>query len=289
MKVEVSEDERKSRHRNTEKQRRQRINNAVNDIQRLCHCKKSDKAAILQTAVKCLKRDTTLRSQLQRMEKENEELEKQLQELKEKGAFQVSDNSDKPPLPTNNENFVDFRRIFHKNGMPMCIASLDMRVLDMNQKFADMIGYEPATMTDLAITCTQLSPVEDFHKLFELMQRLLSGQDDVGQMVKKMKTLKGTEFDVVATFMMIRDDQGQPQYVMVTSMPIAPQVDSLDAPLATMTPSIALGGDAFNPGWEPLSTLEFENAQGNVKMADSPNEASSNMSGDSESVTGFGF
>ncbi len=53
--------------------------------------------------------------------------------------------------------------------MPMCIISLDMRILDLNASFAELIELTPENATELS--CTILSPVHDYHKLFAVMQK----------------------------------------------------------------------------------------------------------------------
>jgi PAS domain S-box-containing protein len=237
---------RKSKHRYTERRRRQRINEAVGQIQTLLNCSKTDKAGVLMQAAKALKRDRGLESQVRALEDENAELREQLQRLSVQPNHAhpptpnvASADSKAPPLVNGR---INFDTVYRQNGMPMCIATLEMQVIDMNAAFARMIGA-PENGDMGPVTCMRLSPVEDFYKLFNVMQRLMSGEQQAGQMVKRMKTLAGREFDVLTTLVLVRED-GAPKYVMATVMPLkdtalatTPQLQPMSVPSASSVAS----------------------------------------------------
>lgn len=115
--------------------------------------------------------------------------------------------------------------------VPMCIATLDMKVVDMNERFASLIGTHRGASN---LTCLELSPVQDFHKLYALMQRsdarmrvtavplrqhrLMSGQDRYGECTKALKTVDGRVIQVHTTLMLVYEN-GEPKYILARVMP----------------------------------------------------------------------
>ncbi len=104
-----------------------------------------------------------------------------------------------------------FRTVFAGAPVGMGIASMDGRILEVNQSLADLLGYEPADL--LGMNVFQFSDDQDDPTgVAQYREGLMHGKVDQVRMEKRMLRRDGEEVWTQATASLIRDEDGNPRY-----------------------------------------------------------------------------
>ncbi|MEW6613752.1 MAG: PAS domain S-box protein [Pseudomonadota bacterium] len=125
---------------------------------------------------------------LQESEREKAELASMAQSLREREAL--------------------FRATFHQAAVGMAHAALDGRLLEVNRKLCDILGYRCEDL--LQITFRELTHPEDLERELELRRRLLNGDGQSYTLEKRYIHKDGRTIWANVTVSLVRASDGQP-------------------------------------------------------------------------------
>ncbi|GAA4562347.1 cyclic Di-GMP phosphodiesterase RmdA [Micromonospora coerulea] len=105
-----------------------------------------------------------------------------------------------------------FRAVFTGAAIGIGIAGTDGRVIEVNQSFADMLGY---TVDELrAINVASLFYADDAAGMWELYQELIEGKHDSARVEKRYLRKDGTIVWTDLAVSLIRYDDGRPRFTV---------------------------------------------------------------------------
>ncbi|MFZ5615308.1 MAG: sensor histidine kinase, partial [Pseudomonadota bacterium] len=125
---------------------------------------------------------------LQKNEREKADLASMAQSLREREAL--------------------FRATFHQAAVGMAHATLDGRLLEVNRKLCDILGYRCEDL--LQITFRELTHPEDLERELELRHRLLNGEGQSYTLEKRYIHKDGRTIWANVTVSLVRASDGQP-------------------------------------------------------------------------------
>ncbi|MER7889630.1 EAL domain-containing protein [Micromonospora sp. NPDC094482] len=105
-----------------------------------------------------------------------------------------------------------FRAVFTGAAIGIGIAGIDGQIIDVNQSFADMLGYsiEELHGTDVA----GLFHVEDAAGMWELYQEMVEGKQDLVRVEKRYHRKDGSMLWTDLAVSLIRHDDGRPRFTV---------------------------------------------------------------------------
>ncbi|HZG37474.1 MAG TPA: PAS domain S-box protein, partial [Nodosilinea sp.] len=110
------------------------------------------------------------------------------------------------------ENEKLFRGIFEQSAMGIIEADLDEQIVRVNQIFCDLVGYSEADL--LTMTYTHLTHPDDIELDQTHVERLLRGDLPSFVIEKRYLHSDGSAVWVALAVSLVRDGQGQPQYML---------------------------------------------------------------------------
>ncbi|MSQ54395.1 MAG: PAS domain S-box protein [Betaproteobacteria bacterium] len=113
-----------------------------------------------------------------------------------------------------------FRAIFEQAAVGIGVRALDGRWLQVNQKLCDIFGYSRAEM--LATTSVVLTPAEDRETSMTFNRRMARGELDTYTREKRYLRKDGSDAWVNLSMSVVRDEAGQPSYVIAVLADITP-------------------------------------------------------------------
>ncbi|MEJ3744060.1 EAL domain-containing protein [Actinomycetes bacterium KLBMP 9797] len=105
-----------------------------------------------------------------------------------------------------------FRAVFQGAAMGIGIGDMDGNIVDVNQAFADMLGYTVAEMRTLNVT--ELFYPDDAAGIWEMYTELLAGKRDSARLEKRYYRKDRTVVWTDLAVSLIRDENDQPQYTV---------------------------------------------------------------------------
>ncbi|BCL16276.1 putative bifunctional diguanylate cyclase/phosphodiesterase [Micromonospora sagamiensis] len=105
-----------------------------------------------------------------------------------------------------------FRAVFTGAAIGIGIAGTDGRIIDVNQSFADMLGYTPAELRETNVAA--LFHVDDAAGMWELYQDLIAGRHDSVRMEKRYHRKDGSVVWTDLAVSLIRYDDGRPRFTV---------------------------------------------------------------------------
>ncbi|WOD36989.1 PAS domain S-box protein [Nodosilinea sp. E11] len=110
------------------------------------------------------------------------------------------------------ESEARFRSTFEQSALGIVEASLDGQMMQVNQKFCQMIGYPMAELRGK--TYRDITHPDDIGDDDANVQRLLSGEVTSFEMEKRYLRADGSLLWVILAGSLVRDGLGQPQYLL---------------------------------------------------------------------------
>lgn len=113
-----------------------------------------------------------------------------------------------------------FRATFHQAAMGIAHISLDGRILRSNQKFAQMLGYEPYELLNRSVF--DLSDAIEYERIAQfLLQRISATPEDCAPEIEKTYLHKsGETLCVHEALGVVNNAQGEPQFLVAVSQDI---------------------------------------------------------------------
>lgn len=105
------------------------------------------------------------------------------------------------------------RAVFTQAGIGTGLSDMSGRILEVNTAFANMLGYAPEQMYELAVT--DLTHPEDDPDMWDLYLALVRGEHDNVQVEKAYRHRDGSTVWTNLNVSLIRDERGRPQYTLV--------------------------------------------------------------------------
>ncbi|MFK3980279.1 putative bifunctional diguanylate cyclase/phosphodiesterase [Micromonospora sp. NPDC050397] len=105
-----------------------------------------------------------------------------------------------------------FRAVFTGAALGMGIADVGGRIVDVNQAFAEMLGYSVAELRDTEVTA--LCHPEDATPLAELYQELVEGKRESARAERRYRRKDGTVVWTDLALSLIRHRDGRPRFVV---------------------------------------------------------------------------
>ncbi len=105
-----------------------------------------------------------------------------------------------------------FRSTFEQSALGIVEANLDGHMVQVNQKFCQMIGYSAADLRGK--TYRDITHPDDIAAENANVQRLLSGEITSFEMEKRYLRADGSLLWVILAVSLVRDGLGQPQYLL---------------------------------------------------------------------------
>ncbi|MFI6819446.1 putative bifunctional diguanylate cyclase/phosphodiesterase [Micromonospora sp. NPDC050187] len=105
-----------------------------------------------------------------------------------------------------------FRAVFTGAATGIGIAGTDGQIIDVNQSFADMLGYTPAELRETNVAA--LFHVDDAAGMWELYQDLVTGRHDSVRVEKRYHRKDGTVVWTDLAVSLIRHDDGRPRFTV---------------------------------------------------------------------------
>jgi diguanylate cyclase (GGDEF)-like protein/PAS domain S-box-containing protein len=102
-----------------------------------------------------------------------------------------------------------FRAVFSGTAMGIGISDTEGRIVEVNQAFADLLGYRLDEMRHVRVP--ELTHPQDPPEMWENYARMMRGEFDYIRMDKAYYRKDGTEVWTDLTVSLIRDDTGRPQ------------------------------------------------------------------------------
>jgi len=114
-----------------------------------------------------------------------------------------------------------FRSIFENARVGINLVGLDDRIIDANPEFQKMVGYSEKELKDMTIT--EVTHPDDLEKDYELLNKMLSEDEDRYQMEKRYITKSGDLVWANLTVTVVRDDNGNPLWTIGIAQDITKQ------------------------------------------------------------------
>ncbi|MGI5522834.1 putative bifunctional diguanylate cyclase/phosphodiesterase [Micromonospora sp. CA-259024] len=109
------------------------------------------------------------------------------------------------------ESEARFRAIFTGAAMGIGIAGVDGRIIDVNQAFADMLGYSIEELREINVAA--LFHADDAAGMWELYQELIDGKHEAARVEKRYHRKDGTVVWTDLAVSLIRKD-GRPRFTV---------------------------------------------------------------------------
>ncbi|MFI9643062.1 putative bifunctional diguanylate cyclase/phosphodiesterase [Micromonospora sp. NPDC051925] len=105
-----------------------------------------------------------------------------------------------------------FRAVFTGAAIGIGIAGIDGQIIDVNQSFADMLGYTPEELRQTNVA--SLFHAEDVAGMWELYQELIEGKHDSVRVEKRYYRKDGSVVWTDLAVSLIRHDDGRPRFTV---------------------------------------------------------------------------
>ncbi|MFG1868080.1 putative bifunctional diguanylate cyclase/phosphodiesterase [Micromonospora arborensis] len=105
-----------------------------------------------------------------------------------------------------------FRAVFTGAAIGIGIAGVDGRIIDVNQAFADMLGYSIEELRDTNVAA--LFHADDAAGMWELYQALIEGKHDTARLEKRYHRKDGTMVWTDLAVSLIRHSDGRPRFTV---------------------------------------------------------------------------
>ncbi|WP_406036827.1 EAL domain-containing protein [Micromonospora sp. NBC_00898] len=105
-----------------------------------------------------------------------------------------------------------FRAVFTGAAIGIGIAGVDGRILDVNQSFADMLGYTIEELREINVA--SLFHADDAAGMWELYQELVEGKTDSARVEKRYHRKGGSLVWTDLAVSLIRYDDGRPRFTV---------------------------------------------------------------------------
>ncbi|MEV5689880.1 putative bifunctional diguanylate cyclase/phosphodiesterase [Micromonospora globbae] len=105
-----------------------------------------------------------------------------------------------------------FRAVFTGAAIGIGIADTSGRIIDVNQSFADMLGYSADELRQLNVAA--LFHADDAAGMWELYQELIEGKHDSVRLEKRYYRKDGTSLWTDLAVSLIRHDDGRPRFTV---------------------------------------------------------------------------
>ncbi|MEH0825681.1 MULTISPECIES: putative bifunctional diguanylate cyclase/phosphodiesterase [unclassified Micromonospora] len=105
-----------------------------------------------------------------------------------------------------------FRAVFTGAAIGIGIAGIDGQVIEVNQSFADMLGYTTDELRQLNVA--SLFHADDAAGMWELYQELIEGKHDHARVEKRYHRKDGTVVWTDLAVSLIRHDDGRPRFTV---------------------------------------------------------------------------
>ncbi|WP_280448960.1 putative bifunctional diguanylate cyclase/phosphodiesterase [Nocardia brasiliensis] len=105
------------------------------------------------------------------------------------------------------------RAVFSQAGIGTGLSDMTGRIIEVNNAFANMLGYRPEEMCRLSVT--DLTHPDDGPDMWQKYAGVLAGKYDNVQLEKAYRHRDGGTVWTHINVSLIRDEQGQPQYTLV--------------------------------------------------------------------------
>ncbi|MET7749491.1 EAL domain-containing protein [Micromonospora sp. NPDC005367] len=105
-----------------------------------------------------------------------------------------------------------FRAVFTGAAIGIGVADLDGRILEVNQSFADMLGYSVDELRQINVT--SLFHADDAAGMWELYQGLVEGEHDSIRVEKRYHRKDGSSLWTDLAVSLVRQDDGRPRFTV---------------------------------------------------------------------------
>ncbi|MFI2713302.1 putative bifunctional diguanylate cyclase/phosphodiesterase [Micromonospora sp. NPDC018662] len=105
-----------------------------------------------------------------------------------------------------------FRAVFTGAAIGIGIAGVDGQIIEVNQSFADMLGYTVAEMRRMNVSA--LAHADDAAGMWELYQELIEGKRDSARVEKRYYRKDGSVVWTDLAVSLIRYDDGRPRFTV---------------------------------------------------------------------------
>ncbi|MFE9653580.1 putative bifunctional diguanylate cyclase/phosphodiesterase [Micromonospora sp. NPDC006431] len=105
-----------------------------------------------------------------------------------------------------------FRTVFVGAAIGIGIAGVDGRIIDVNESFADMLGYSVAELRQINVAA--LFHADDAAGMWELYQELIEGKRDSARVEKRYHRKDGSVVWTDLAVSLIRYDDGRPRFTV---------------------------------------------------------------------------
>jgi diguanylate cyclase (GGDEF)-like protein/PAS domain S-box-containing protein len=105
-----------------------------------------------------------------------------------------------------------FRAVFTGAAIGIGIAGVDGRIIDVNQSFADMLGYTPEELRESNVD--SLFHADDAAGMWEVYQELIEGKRDSARVEKRYHRKDGSIVWTDLAVSLIRHDDGRPRFTV---------------------------------------------------------------------------
>ncbi|MDQ3509688.1 MAG: PAS domain S-box protein [Actinomycetota bacterium] len=110
------------------------------------------------------------------------------------------------------ESETRFRAIFDQAAIGVCVADLDRRLIETNEAYQEITGYAAEELSGMATT--DLTHPDDAAGESDVPEKFISGETDVYSRGKRYIRKDGEVIWASATSSVIRDENGDPRYIM---------------------------------------------------------------------------
>jgi diguanylate cyclase (GGDEF)-like protein/PAS domain S-box-containing protein len=105
-----------------------------------------------------------------------------------------------------------FRAVFTGAAIGIGIAGVDGQIIDVNQSFAEMLGYSPEELRQINVA--SLFHPDDAAGMWELYQALIEGKQDTARVEKRYHRKDGSVVWTDLAVSLIRHDDGRPRFTV---------------------------------------------------------------------------
>ncbi|NBE81942.1 putative bifunctional diguanylate cyclase/phosphodiesterase [Micromonospora rubida] len=105
-----------------------------------------------------------------------------------------------------------FRAVFTGAAIGIGVAGVDGQITDVNQSFADMLGYSIEELRQINVAA--LAHAEDAAGMWELYQELIEGKHDSARVEKRYHRKDGSVVWTDLAVSLIRHDDGRPRFTV---------------------------------------------------------------------------
>jgi len=207
--------ERRRKHNEVEIRRRKKMNENFEELQDLIRYerKEKDKASVLRAVIDTLKQ----------YEAKTQDLQRNYETLQNQITARVAARSSGQSMAVVSSPFpyvsskVNHQEIFMNNDVPMAIANLHGKLVDANERFLQIMGYDLESLRQ--VPCVLLTHPDDLPNLFKHLKDLLAGSITSFTSLKRMLTREKRYVHFSNTMWVVRA-QGQPVYLAGVFIPV---------------------------------------------------------------------